>query len=92
MLTTFNNTVHISLGEIKISNDPNVILVCYGLEQLSVLFSMGRFGNFILSLSIIEHYRSMSRGVLDTRDIVYFIALIAVFLLLTRTRLEAMKY
>lgn len=31
MLTTFNNTVHVSLGEIKISNDPNVILVCYGL-------------------------------------------------------------
>ncbi len=68
------------------------LFICYGLEQVSVLMSMGKFGNFILSLSIIEHYRSMSRGVIDTRDVVYFIALITVFLILTRARLQARNW
>lgn len=67
------------------------LFVCYGLEQLSELFSMGRFGNFLLSMSIIEHYRSLSRGVIDTRDIVYFAAIIAFFLLLSKTRLDALR-
>jgi ABC-2 type transport system permease protein len=39
-------------------------------------------------LGIIGHYSSMSRGVIDTRDVVYFAALIIVFLLLTRFRLK----
>lgn len=68
------------------------LFICYGLEQVSVLISMGRFGKFILSLSIIEHYRSMSRGVIDTRDVIYFIALISVFLILTRARLQARNW
>ncbi|MBN1158761.1 MAG: gliding motility-associated ABC transporter permease subunit GldF [Bacteroidales bacterium] len=68
------------------------LFVCYGLEQISTLVSTGGIGKFILSLSIIEHYRSMSRGVIDTRDVVYFIALITVFLVLTRARLEGRKW
>lgn len=68
------------------------LFICYGLEQVSVLVSMGKFGKFILSLSIIEHYRSMSRGVIDTRDVVYFIALITLFLILTRARLKARNW
>ena len=67
------------------------LLVCYGLEQLSGLFSMGRFGSFLLSMSIIEHYRSMSRGVIDTRDMVYFASIIAFFLVLSKTRLEKLR-
>jgi chemotaxis protein CheD len=31
MTTIVNSTINVSLGEIKISNDPNVILACYGL-------------------------------------------------------------
>lgn len=31
MTVAVNNTINVSLGEIKISNDPNVILACYGL-------------------------------------------------------------
>jgi chemotaxis protein CheD len=31
MTTAVNSTINVSLGEIKISNDPNVILACYGL-------------------------------------------------------------
>lgn len=67
------------------------MLLCFGLEQVSGLISLGGIGKFILSLSIIEHYRSMSRGVIDSRDIVYFLALISAFLILTHYRLKSRK-
>jgi ABC-2 type transport system permease protein len=63
----------------------------YGFEQLGTLLTMGKAGKALLALGIIEHYKSMSRGVIDTRDIVYFIALILIFLFMTKTRLESHK-
>lgn len=37
----------------------------------------------ILSLGINEHYQSVSRGVVDSRDIIYFVLSVSVFLFLT---------
>ena len=48
--------------------------------------------NFILTLGINEHYISMSRGVLDTRDIIYFLSITTLFILLTRIVLESRKW
>ncbi|PSR01772.1 MAG: gliding motility-associated ABC transporter permease subunit GldF [Bacteroidetes bacterium SW_11_45_7] len=48
--------------------------------------------NLIASLGIYEHYQSISRGVVDTRDLVYFLSVIALFLLLTKTSLESRKW
>ena len=59
------------------------LFICYGFEQTGQIFTMGKAGNVLQSLGIIEHYRSMSRGVIDSRDVVYFLALIAMFLLMT---------
>ena len=67
------------------------VFICFGFEQIGQLFTMDRTGNLLLSLGIKEHYQSLSRGVIDTRDIVYFTALIAIFLLLTKTVLERSK-
>ena len=38
------------------------------------------------------HYVSMSRGVIDTRDVVYFVTLIAFFNLLSKLVLESRKW
>ena len=57
------------------------LFICYGFEQTGTLFTMGRAGNILLSLGIMEHYKSMSRGVIDTRDVIYFLALILIFIL-----------
>jgi len=35
-----------------------------------------------------EHFKSISRGVIDTRDIVYFISITACFLYITKIRLN----
>jgi len=63
----------------------------YGFEQVGMLFSASNSGSFILSFGIIGHYSSMSRGVIDTRDVVYFLALITVFILLTSYMLKTEK-
>ncbi len=58
---------------------------CYsGLNQIASFDLFGSLDRFIQSLSIAEHYDSMSRGVIDTRDVVYFIVLSGIFIVLTR--------
>jgi ABC-2 type transport system permease protein len=43
---------------------------------------------YIELIGIEYHYQSISRGVLDTRDIIYFLSLIFFFLLITRQNLQ----
>lgn len=38
---------------------------------------------FLINLGINEHYQSVSRGVVDSRDVFYFLAVIALFVFLT---------
>jgi ABC-2 type transport system permease protein len=52
----------------------------------------GKVDALIIQLGIQEHYISMSRGVIDTRDVVYFLSLAAFFILLTKTVLESRKW
>ena len=53
----------------------------YYISKLPVFF--GKTDDFIQRLGIDYHYNSMSRGVLDTRDILYFIAFGGIVLILT---------
>ncbi|HQQ94975.1 MAG TPA: gliding motility-associated ABC transporter permease subunit GldF [Bacteroidia bacterium] len=72
------------------------LLLCFftylGFDFISQAGIFGKYDAFIKSLGINAHYLSMSRGVLDTRDILYFISLIAVFNLLTRLVLQSRKW
>ncbi len=72
------------------------VLLCFffftGFEMVSALPVPLRVEELLLYLGINEHYRSISRGVVDTRDIVYFLALIAFFVFLTRTVLQSRKW
>lgn len=59
------------------------------------IYSLDLFGNidlFIKSLGINAHYTSMSRGVIDTRDIIYFISVIALFIIFTKFSLASRKW
>lgn len=57
---------------------------CYvGWTYLATLFSQQSLQNLLISLSIEEHYYSIARGVIDSRDIVYFILTTVFFLALT---------
>ncbi|MCS6789468.1 MAG: gliding motility-associated ABC transporter permease subunit GldF [Bacteroidia bacterium] len=50
---------------------------------------IGRFWQtFLAQMSLMEHYRSLSRGVLDSRDILYFLTLIGIALALAHLQLS----
>src|SRR4030043_1255233 len=82
-----------SLTENQIVSFIISLLLCFlfyiGFDYLSSLDVFGGFSTFIIKLGINEHYRSMSRGVLDTRDILYYISVIFIFLLLTKIKLQS---
>ncbi len=59
-----------------------------GFEAISNLDLWGNFRDIIDNLGIAAHYKSMSRGVLDTRDLIYFIAVSALFIVSTKFVLE----
>ncbi len=72
------------------------MLLCFftyiGFEYIAQSGVFGKYDSFFKGLGISDHYSSMSRGVLDTRDIIYFISLIAVFNLSTKLVLESRKW
>lgn len=66
---------------------------CYsGLEQIASFDLFGTLDRFIQQLGIAGHYDSMSRGVIDTRDVMYFVSLSGIFVVLTKTVLQSRKW
>lgn len=61
----------------------------YYLSKLPVFF--GRWDDVVERFGIDYHYESISRGVLDTRDLIYFISFIGIFLLMTKAVLDKQK-
>ncbi|HMK02967.1 MAG TPA: gliding motility-associated ABC transporter permease subunit GldF [Ferruginibacter sp.] len=60
------------------------LVLYFGFNALSKLpfFSNG-FDYYVEMLGIDFHYRSISRGVMDSRDMIYFLSVIFLFLLIT---------
>lgn len=63
-----------------------------GFGYISSFDLFGKVDDLILAMGINHHYSSMSRGVIDTRDVIYFISVIALFIIATRTVLESRKW
>ncbi|WP_298778535.1 gliding motility-associated ABC transporter permease subunit GldF [uncultured Polaribacter sp.] len=61
-------------------------ILFYGFDSISNSF--GNDAIIIKKLGINEHFKSISRGVIDTRDIIYFLSVTFFFLFITKTRLE----
>ena len=59
-----------------------------GFEAISGLLLDGGFSLFVENLGMQAHYERMGRGIIDTRDVFYFISLAVFFLFLSVTRLK----
>jgi ABC-2 type transport system permease protein len=72
------------------------VFLCFfafsGFESASQVLSLQKFDNVLINLGINEHYQSISRGVLDSRDLIYFLSFITLFLLITKTILGGRKW
>ena len=69
-----------------------IIAVCLSLLLYAGFEVMGSlFGNLeylVQKTGMKDHFKSIARGVIDTRDIIYFISISGFFLMLTKFRLE----
>ncbi|SHG22529.1 protein involved in gliding motility GldF [Flavobacterium micromati] len=61
----------------------------FGFEGLATV--LPSFSTVISALGMQDHYKSMSRGVIDTRDIIYFVSISVVFLSFTVYNLKSFK-
>lgn len=63
-----------------------------GMDLLAVYSQFGGLDIVFRNLGIMEHYESIQKGVLDTRDLLYFLSFTLVFLILTKLVLQARKW
>lgn len=63
-----------------------------GFESLHNMGILGGADLFVKRLGMMDHYESISRGVIDSRDVIYFLSVIALFLMATRMVLQSRKW
>ena len=72
------------------------VLFCFilfiGFDSFAYLPGLKKLDEFIIRLGINEHYKSISRGVIDIKDIVYFVAVGCLFNEATRFHLLSRKW
>lgn len=72
------------------------VLVCYifynGFQAMAELPLFRPVNSFLVYLGIDSHYQSISRGVVDSRDLIYYGGVITFFLVLTKTVLSSRKW
>lgn len=72
------------------------VFLCFftysGFDSLSKLFEVQFLETVFVNMGINSHYQSMSRGVLDTRDLIYFISFVALFFMLTKLSIGGRKW
>ncbi len=70
-------------------------LLCFflytGFDIISGLATNGEMETFISSIGINAHYESMSRGVIDSRDVVYYLIVTVIFIFLTEEMIDRKK-
>ncbi len=99
----FLSAVYVSIGVFASSLTENQIVAfilslffcffCFsGFEQIATLLSHTGMELSIEKLGISYHYNAISRGVVDTRDLLYFVSLISLFLFGSKLSLQSKKW
>ena len=63
-----------------------------GFDLIYTFILSGKAGLVVESFGLNVHFSSMSRGVIDTRDLIYFISISVFFILCTKLSLETRKW
>ena len=72
------------------------VLLCFivytGFDMLSSIDVWGTLSYFISYLGIQYHYNTISKGLIDTRDVLYFVSVSALMIVATKLVLESRKW
>jgi ABC-2 type transport system permease protein len=94
-------TVFLALGTLISSFTDNVVIAYVGaLFSLLVLYTIGWLGETIQGVggglvryaSITEHFTELTKGIIDTKDLVYFATLLVVGIFLTQRSVESVRW
>ena len=99
----FLASVYVSIGIFASSLTKNQIVafliaalisfVMYsGFQSLGTFNLFRSLDRFIIRLGMEDHYSGMSIGLIDSRDVLYFVGVSAFFIVLTRLRLQARNW
>jgi len=85
-----------SLSDNQVTAFIIAVLICFilfmGFDSFAYLPGLKKMDEFVIRLGINEHYKSMSRGVIDIKDVVYFLAVVIFFNEATRLHLISRKW
>ncbi len=72
------------------------VFLCFiiysGFESVAAIDVWGNYASQIEQWGILYHYESMSRGLLDSRDLIYFLSIIIIMLMATDLVLKSRKW
>lgn len=72
------------------------VFLCFilyaGLESAAAIDVWGKFSLFLEQLGLAYHYRAMSKGLLDTRNMIHFFSWIVVMLMFTKLLLVSRRW
>jgi ABC-2 type transport system permease protein len=94
-------TVFLAVGTLISSFTDNVVIAYVGtLFALLVLYTIGWLGEttqgaagrIVRYASITEHFSELAKGVIDTKDLVYFATLLLIGLFLTLRSVESVRW
>ncbi len=71
---------------------PLSFILYFGFEFIYSFEALGNLGYYVKTIGIDHHYMSISKGVIDSRDLIYFFSVIFVFLFATRVVLLSRKW
>ena len=69
-----------------------IVLILYLMDKTILLFTPSFMASFIQYLAVDYHLTNISRGVIDSRNIIYFFSVIGFFLFMTVRILESRKW
>lgn len=94
-------TVFLAIGTLISSFTENVVVAYVGsLFALLLLYTIGWLGETVQGVtgamvryaSITEHFQELTKGVIDTKDLVYFATLLLVALFVTQRSVESVRW
>jgi ABC-2 type transport system permease protein len=94
-------TAFLALGTLISSFTDNVVIAYVGsLFALLVLYTVGWLGEtlqgaagaFVRYASITEHFQELTKGIVDTKDLVYFATIVVIGLFLTQRSVESVRW
>jgi ABC-2 type transport system permease protein len=72
------------------------VVICFvlfmGFDSFAYLPGLKKLDEFVIRLGINEHYKSISRGIIDIKDVVYFISVAIIFNEATRFQMISRKW